>query len=181
MGPRKDLSTLLAGLLVLLAAALGAGPAAAQQERPWSVETGLGFTADPESFLLEFEGNYRVGGGFSFGPMVQLGLDDDFTLVSSTGYFRYTFDLSGVGSGGLRRLEPYVQTGFGFTYVNRDVPPGFDDDDADFLADFGFGADFRLNESFSLDSRMLFNFIPGGVFGENFYYSWQVAGLRFRF
>ena len=46
---------------------------------------------------------------------------------------------------------------------------------------FGFGADYRLTESLSVGSKMLFNVMPTNVFGESFYFSWEVAGLRYHF
>ena len=185
-------------LAIVLTGLLGATSVAAQsrwedaplqpaEERPWSVQGGLGFTADPDAFLLEFEGNYYLGRGLSVGPMVQLGLDDDFTLVSPSAYLRYSFDLSEFSVPEFRRLTPYLQGGTGFTYVDIDVPrnlpPGVnvDDDDIGFLMSFGFGADYQITNSFSVGSRMLFNVLPDDVFGENFYFSWQVAAARFRF
>ena len=178
----------LALMLSLLFAAPALAPSASAQSRseggprppaeggPFSVQAGLGFTADPDAFLLEFEGNYRLGDGLSVGPLLQLGLDDDFTLVSPSGYVRYTFDLSHVTAPELRRLQPYVQGGLGFTYIDDD-----DDDDIGFLISFGFGADYPITDSVSLGSRMLFNFLPDDVVDENFYFSWQVVGVRYRF
>jgi hypothetical protein len=43
------------------------------------------------------------------------------------------------------------------------------------------GFDYPMTESISAGSRMLFNFIPGDALGETFYYSWEVASLRYRF
>ena len=80
-----------------------------------------------------------------------------------------------------------MQGGLGFTYIDIDVPgnlpPGVnvDDDDIGLLMSVGFGADYRITDSISLGSRMLFNVLPDDVLGENFYFSWQVAAIRFRF
>ncbi|MDJ0853230.1 MAG: outer membrane beta-barrel protein [Myxococcota bacterium] len=174
------------GLFVLLGLVLSSAGASAQtrEDDRWSLSTGIGFTADPDAFLLGFEGDYRVYRGLSLGAELQLGLDDDFTIVSPTARARYTFDLSGVTrSEFFYRLRPYLQTGLGFTYIEADVPdfPGVDDDDTGLLVNFGFGAEYALTRSLSLNSKMLFNFLPGDVFGESFYYSWEVAGLRYRF
>ncbi len=191
MNPNDNRFTIL---VIVLAGLLGATSVAAQsrsqndrrpqaENQPWSVQAGLGFTADPDAFLLEFEGNYDFGNGLSAGPMLQLGLDNDFTLVSPSAYLRYSFDLSGVATPAFRRLTPYVQGGLGLTYINIDVPAraNVDDDDIGFLMSLGFGADYRITDSISLGSRMLFNILPDDVFGENFYFSWQVAAIRFRF
>jgi hypothetical protein len=76
--------------------------------------------------------------------------------------------------------RPYVQLGTGFTFIDVDGWRGQDDHDIGFLINGGFEADFRLSRSLSLGTKMLFNGIPGGVFGENFYFSWEVAALRLR-
>ncbi len=174
------------GLFVLLALVFGSGNATAQsrEDDRWSVSTGIGFTADPDAFLLGFEGDYRVWQGLSLGAELQLGLDDDFTIVSPTARARYSFDLSRLTrSEFFYRFQPFLQTGLGFTYIEADVPdlPGIDDDDTGFMFNFGLGAEYSLTRSLSVSSKMLFNILPGDVFGEGFYYSWEVAGLRYRF
>jgi opacity protein-like surface antigen len=173
-------------LILVLALVLAPAVALAQasEERRWSVETGLGFMADPDAFLMGFEGDYRLTHGFSLGAEVQLGIDDDFTVVSPTARARYSFDLRRMTSDeALYRLRPFVQSGVGFTYITVDAPniPGVDDDDIGFLCNFGFGAEYLLDSSWSVGSKMLFNVLPGEVFGESFYYSWEVASLRYRF
>ena len=60
------------------------------------------------------------------------------------------------------------------------------DDDTAFLLSPGFGVDFRINEHVSVGSQMLFNIIPTGIhddtpIDDQFYYSWEVIGLRYRF
>jgi opacity protein-like surface antigen len=176
------------GLLVVFALVFGSGAALAQTSEGgrWSVQTGLGFMADPDAFLMGFEGDYRLPHGFSVGAELQLGIDDDFTVVSPTARARYSFDLRRVSSNeAVHRLRPFLQTGVGFTYIKIDVPnvPGvnIDDDDIGFLWNAGFGAEYLLNRSWSVGSKMLFNVLPDEVFGESFYYSWEVASLRYRF
>ena len=111
--------------------------------------------------------------------MLHLGLDDDFTIVSPAAYMRYSFDLSGLGVDS-SRLTPFVQGGLGFTHIEVDLPVG-DDDDIGFLLSLGFGAEYLLTDRLSLGSKMLFNILPGEVFDEDFYYSWEIAALRYRF
>jgi opacity protein-like surface antigen len=179
---------------VLVVLLLGATQAMAQsasdvsavgaEGRRWSLQSGLGFTAGPDTFLMGFEADYRMSDNFSVGASLQLGLDDVVTLVSPTGYVRYSFDLEQMGSGETwGRLTPFVQGGLGLTYIDLDIPSFLliDDDDIGFLMNFGFGAEYSLSNSMSLGSRMLFNVIPTKVFGDTFYFSWEVATLRYRF
>jgi len=168
------------GLLLCLAV-----PALAQEEggvqRPFSVQTGLGFMADPEAFLTGIEGDFHLTRNVSFGPAVQFGIDDRFTVISPSLHGRYWFEFPGQDDV-LQRLRPYLQMGTGFTYIDVDGRwRGRDDDDIGWLINGGFGADFRLSHSLSVGTKMLFNGMPGDVFGENFYFSWEVAALRFRF
>src|SRR5262245_57914845 len=115
---RSSRGTFLAVLgLGLLIAPFAASAQTAARDPGFSVEGGVGFTADPDSFLLDFEGAYDFGNGFAVGPALQLGLDDHFVLVSPTIFGRYGFDLSGVSQPQLQRLTPYVQSGMGFTYI----------------------------------------------------------------
>ena len=154
------------------------------EDRRWSIQSGLGFTAGPDAFLMAYEAGYRMTDHISVGAALQLGLDDDFTVVSPTGFVRYSFDLNSMGAAQtFDRLTPFVQGGLGLTYIKVDLPSGVpvDDDDIGFLMNFGFGAEYSLSESMSLGSRMMFNVLPTDVFGDNFYYSWEVATLRYRF
>ncbi len=173
-------------LVLALICSPGAAMAQSSESNRWSLQTGIGFMADPDAFLLGFEGDYLVTDAISLGAELQLGLDPDFTVVSPTARARYSFDLSRLTSNEvLYRIRPFLQSGIGFTYIDIDVPdiPGIDvdDDDIGFLLNFGFGAEYRLTRSFSLGSKMLFNILPDDVFGENFYYSWEVWAVRWRF
>jgi hypothetical protein len=150
---------------------------------PFSIRAGLGFMASPTAFLLGFEGDYMVADQVSLGGLVELGLDDDRIIVSPVAYGRYWFDL-GQYEAELEPLVPYLQAGLGFTWWDIDRPR--DDDDTAFLINFGFGAEYRFDPHLSLGSQMLFNFIPteihdGEPYDDNFYYSWEVLTLRYRF
>ncbi len=147
---------------------------------PFAVQAGLGFTADPDAFLMNFEADFRVNDAFSVGAMLHLGLDDDVKFVYSAAYARYSFDLSGLNAD-LAKLTPFVQGGLGFTHIEKDVPGGGDDDDLGFLINFGVGVEYPLTDRFSIASKMLFNILPADVLDENFYYSWEIAALRYRF
>jgi opacity protein-like surface antigen len=150
---------------------------------PLSIRTGLGFTADPDAFLMGFEIDYRIiEEGFSIGTLVQLGIDDDWTIVSPVLYGRYTANL-GDFEPNLDRIDLYLQGGLGFTWWDVDRPNnrGGDDDDNEFLTNFGFGAEYRLTDHVSAGTHMLFNIVPGEIYDERFYFSWEVVTLRYRF
>ena len=161
---------------------LPAAAAADEVDTPISIEAGLGFTADPDSFLLGIALPWELSHEVSVGPLVQLGFDDDYTLVLPSINARYSFDLSTNDHAELRRLRPHVDLGVGFAYAKLDDVPSFvDDDDIEFMMNFGVGAEYRISRAWSLGSRMRINVMPGDLFGEDLIYSWEVAGFRFRF
>ena len=179
-------SPLIVVLIAIVPGSVLAQASAAESGRngPFAVQAGLGFTADPDAFLLNFEGDYRLDDALSVGAMLHLGIDDDFTIVSPAAYVRYSLDLTGFNAD-LSKLTPFVQAGLGLTYIEIDLPsgapPGIDDDDVGFLLNFGFGAEYPLSDRLSVATKMLFNILPGEVFNEDFYYSWEIVALRYRF
>ena len=175
------------GMIVLAAA----GGAAAQEapgargapESPWSFRASIGFTASPGSFLLSAELPYAVNDHVFVGPLLQLGLSSDDKIVAPSANVQYVFDTSGVQNEILNKLEPFLQGGVGFAYIHKDRRGrrGRDRDDVGFMFNFGGGVEYRFNETVSLGTNMLFNILPVDTAGENFFFSWQVATVRFRF
>lgn len=144
----------------------------------WSFQTGVGFTADPETFLMNFEAPYAFNEWFSAGPAMQVGLEKDRTIVAPSGNLRLTVpDLPGRD---FDRLHPYVFAGMGLAYLEKDKGRN-DGDGVGFLVDTGFGLEFQVSEKVFLGSQMMFNFLPKETKNEGFYYAWQIAGIRFAF
>jgi len=144
----------------------------------WSFQTGIGFTADPETFLLNFEAPYAFNEWISAGPMLQVGLEKDHTIVAPAGNLRLTVpDLPGRA---FDRLHPYVFGGMGFAYLEKDKGRN-DGDGVGFLVDTGFGVEYQVSQKVFLGSQMMFNFLPKETKNEGFYYAWQIAGIRFAF
>jgi hypothetical protein len=171
--------------LLGLAVAFAASSAAAQQrlapptERPFSIQGGLGFTADPEGFMIGLEGDYRFHQDWSFAPRLRISFDDDLAIVATTGNLRYWIDLEDF-TGSVSDFSPFLQTGLGVSYIEKDDRRG-DDDDAGLLVTIGGGVEARLTDELSLTSTMEFNIHPDDVLNENFFFSWEVAALRVRF
>ena len=93
----------------------GGGPAST-----WSLRAGLGFTADPDDLLLNFELPYRFDRYVSLGPMIQFGVEEDRFLVAPTANLTVTIpDLPGEA---LDRLQPFLMVGAGFAVINNGRP-----------------------------------------------------------
>lgn len=168
------------GLVLVSSGAMGA---AAQDTRAGdvSIAASLGFTADPGSFLLGFEVPFNVTDDVSVGPLLQLGLDDDWTIVAPTANVRYAFDLSGASNPDVRRLRPFVQGGLGFAYLEKERSGRSDRDDTGFLFNMGGGVEYFITDNFALGSNVMFNILPDEVVDEHFFFSWQVGTARFVF
>jgi hypothetical protein len=144
----------------------------------WSFRAGIGFIDDPTAFLLNFEVPYAFDRRVSVGPMIQVGLDDDNTIVAPT--LNLTVTIPDLPGENWDRVKPFGLIGIGFAYIEDDNRRN-DDSSAGFLVNFGFGLEFQLSESLFVGSQMMFNFLPETTLGQNFFYSWQIGGLRLAF
>jgi hypothetical protein len=170
-------------LAVLAVCAAFSLPAAAGEGRGVAIETGIGFTSDPTTFLLSTELPIAISRDFDLGPLVQLGVGNDRLIVAPTVNARYSFPLSRYVTDEdpvWDRLRPIAHGGLGFAYLERDRRPG-DDDDLGFLFNLGLGIQYEWTDRVSFGTRMTFNVMPGEVLDERFFFSWQLAQLRYRF
>jgi len=161
------------------AEASGSGSAPSHSSAPgWSARLGIGFTADPDTFLINIEAPYAFDRWVSVGPMFQLGLHHDDRIFAPTANVTVTIpDLPGQK---LDRLLPYATAGMGFAVLEKDDRPN-KNTSSGFLANVGFGLEYEINEHVFVGSQMMFNFLPTEVLDEKFFYSWQIAGLRIKF
>ena len=157
---------------------LGGRTTAGPPTTPWSLRAGVGFTSDPDNFLLNFELPYRFDQYVSVGPMVQVGLGDDRYIVAPTA--NLTITGANLFEGEMARFEPNIFSGIGFAVISNRQRGGANRD-AGFLVNFGVGLDYIMSDRLTIGSRMIFNFLPGGTLDENFFYSWEVAGVRLNF
>ncbi len=145
----------------------------------WSIQAGLGFTAEPDTFLINLDAPYFFNDWIALGPAMQIGFTETRTLVAPTGNVRVTIpDLPGRA---FDRVHPYGIAGMGFAVIENDKNRRDGDADVGFLIDFGVGVEYQVSEKVFLGSQMIFNFLPEEVKREEFYFAWQVAGIRFDF
>jgi opacity protein-like surface antigen len=146
---------------------------APQPDTGWAIKMGLGFTDDPNTFLLYLEAPYSFDQWVSIGPAIQIGIDDHNTIVAPTANLTVTVPI-------FDRLRPYIFTGVGFAYLAEDGIRG-DDGKFGFLINSGVGLEYQLSQRLALGSQMIFNFFPNQTLGKDLYYAWQVAGVRIAF
>ncbi|MFP6656473.1 MAG: outer membrane beta-barrel protein, partial [Myxococcota bacterium] len=144
----------------------------------WSFRTGIGFIDDPNALQLNFEAPYALDEWISIGPMLQIGIDDNNTIVAPTMNFTVTIpDLPGED---FDYLKPFALAGMGLAYIEDDNRQN-DNSSVGFLINFGVGVEIKISEKLFIGSQMMFNFLPETTLGENFFYSWQVGGIRIAF
>lgn len=171
---------------LVLALVLTLSPLVAVAERegsPLSLETGIGFTSDPTTFLLATELPIRVARDVDLGPLLQLGVGDDRLIVAPTLNARYSFLLSRYVTDHhpvWDRLRPIAHGGLGFAYLERNRR-GADDDDLGFLFNLGMGIQYESTERLAFGTRVTFNVMPSEVLNDRFFFSWQLAQIRYRF
>jgi len=162
-------------------ASSGTGGSSARYDPPttaWSLRAGIGFTIDPDTFLMNFELPYRFDQYVSAGPMMQIGVENDRFIVAPTVNVALTIpDLPGEN---LDRFQPNLFAGIGFAVLGNDDRGG-DHESAGFLVNAGFGVDYLLSQRVSIGSRMILNFLPERTLDERFWYSWEIGSIRISF
>lgn len=148
-----------------------------EEARNIGFKAGIGFTADPTTFLMAMQADFFIIPYVSLGPLMQIGADDDWFIWGNTLNIQAMFDLP---MEELRQLKPTFNFGLGFIYMEEDHRRG-DDDDWGLLLNWGFGLEYFFMPNFAVGSSMLFNYIPTGAVGEHFFFSWQVIGFRYQF
>jgi opacity protein-like surface antigen len=154
-----------------------------QQDGHFSVAAGLGFFADNDNdgFSMNFEGSYHVDDLWSGGIDFQIGIEDSDTTILSVPIFgRYDFDSFPTDIAILKDLHAFAKLGMGLTYVEIDRG-GSTRDDTDFLFVIGGGLAYPITDQIYLESRMQFNITPNDFFDDDYYFSWEMIGVRFHF
>ena len=143
-----------------------------------SARGSIGFTADPDTFLMTLEVPWKADDLVSVGPLFQLGFSDDHVLVAPTLEVYLTPRLTD----DLRDIHPYAHMGMGFMYLEKDHRrAGRDEKDADFLLATGLGVEYAVQQNLFVGTGFLFDFVPAGVAGERFIFGWQMLTLRAAF
>jgi hypothetical protein len=146
----------------------------------WGARVGLGFVADPKTFLVDLAIPYATGNGVSFGPRIQIGVSEDRTFIAPTLSLEYSHDLRSAVAGPFGYLRPLVQAGIGFSSLEKDGRRG-DNQAFDFLFDIGAGVEYPITDGFAVASVFDFNIIPRESLGETLIFTWQVLQLRVQF
>lgn len=167
----------LAAALAVAAAALAAAPRALardsfigpDREGSSTIRLSGGFTDGPDTALTGFEVSHFLTDTIALAPVLQLGVADDHFLFAPSLDAKIVIDVDSEP-----RLLPFAQAGLGFAYVDEDESGTGDADDAGFLVHAGGGVDFFVTERLSLGTAVYFNFLPGEVQDEDFFFSWHL-------
>jgi hypothetical protein len=144
---------------------------------PRQMFIGIGFTDSPDTFLLGGEADFPMNPRLSIGPMLQLGIDDNTTLIAPSFQAKYHIPLE--YGGGPSAFTPFVQGGVGAAYIDKDGPGGHTG--AGLLLHVGGGVEMQLDKALVLATNLQADLLPDHVAGEGFMWSWQIVQLGFRF
>lgn len=145
---------------------------------PRQLFIGIGFTDGPDTFLLGGEADFPVNQRLSIGPMLQLGFDDNTTLIAPSFQAKYRIPLE-YGSGP-SAFTPFVQGGIGAAYLDKSDMSG-DHSGVGLLVHIGGGVEMQLDKDLVLATNLQADLLPVHVAGEGFMWSWQILQLGFRF
>ena len=81
---RAAIAAVVATALLSPASALAQAEDVGPTAGDWSPHAGLGFMLDPDGVLLAVGVEYAATDEFSIGPLLQLGFEDDHTIVAPT-------------------------------------------------------------------------------------------------
>jgi hypothetical protein len=158
---------LLAVLIILASLVVSAK---AYENRP-NLGLGIGFTLDPETFLIGGKLDVPLAYGFSLGPLVQIGLSDDDQLYGFSGNLKYTISIPDAP-----KLLPSLEAGIGVLVSHKDTPRD-DDTEAAFLIVLGGGLDYMITDHIGVGAHVYAN--PAIDHGEDFFASF-LFGMNFR-
>jgi hypothetical protein len=127
-----------------------------------SLGLGIGFTVDPETFLMGGKFDFPLGYGFSLGPLAQIGLSGDEQLYGFSGNIKYTIAVPDVP-----RLLPSLEAGAGVLVSHFDKRN--DETETSFLIVLGGGLDYMLTDHLGLGGHVYAN--PAIGSGEDFFVS----------
>jgi hypothetical protein len=154
------------------------GAAAAPAEGDRRITVGVGFTDDPDAFLIGGDADFYQSERLAIGPSLQFAVDDGVTIFAPSFHGKLVFPLEPSSSGTL--MMPFVQGGAGIAYIDKDRGNN-DEDDWGFLLQAGGGLEVRFDEKYALATTILVNLLPGEVTDEGAYLSWQIVQFSFTF
>ena len=117
------------------------------------------FSTESGSILgLDFFGDYYLTNEFSIGPLLQVGIDNNFDQLGLSAQFKYMIDMAAVPT-----VHPHLEAGLGLIYANDGRSQ------TEFLLPFGGGVDVEVAKRLFLNSTLLLN-VSG--LHDDLYVSW---------
>ncbi len=148
--------------------------AAEPQAGTWSGGGAVGFlgnTPDGTAFSFNFNADRFLERNVSLGPLLQMGITGDMTLVGVSGQGKYWIDIPDTSD----RAKLVLQAGLGFAHADMRGS------DTSWLIPLGVGLDYKVDPGIFLTTTFLLNFtdldlgrgnsttvMPGLTFGIRF-------------
>ncbi len=142
-----------------------------------SYASAIGFTLDPDAFLIAQNLNYFLINEISLGGALQFAISDDDILLTAGGDLEFIVDIDSEDF--LRRVKPNFLLGTGFAMAHLRPIAGISSTDFGVFFNLGFGFDIFLNDKIALGNQMLFNILT--ITNERFFFSCKFIRFRYLF
>lgn len=134
------------------------------------VPTGLGFTTSPAMTYGTIGYEIPVENQLTVGPSLGFGFDDDDSLFTATGQFRYYV-------GGDDKLQPFVEAGAGLGYVDMLGS----DSEWGLVGSVGGGLRIQTSEHGTIGTQVDYFRATERLSGEHGWFAWQVIQFSWKF
>lgn len=131
----------------------------------WIAGGGLGLTISPTALLLTPQLEYKHNEHLYYGPSIQMGLSDGWSLFTFSGTIRYVLKSQS-------KLRPCLEGGLGMA-----VGDGFTHSIGVHIS-LGMGFDYMVDPGLTLGTIVRANFAPPM---DNFFMTWPILMARFAF
>ncbi len=138
---------------------------------------GFGLALSPSMALIGAALDFEIDEDLTAGPALQVGLGGDDTLIAPFFQAKYRLPIEAEEGSALNKITPFIQAGAGLAFLDKDGRKS----DTGVLLNAGAGVRFNTGRSTRLGSTALFNFLPGDVAGDNFYFTWEIVQVSFDF
>jgi hypothetical protein len=141
-----------------------------------TLPVGVGLTTGPGSMLLGAALDFPIDKMITFGPAIQVGMDDSANLTFVTGQLKYYLS---IGDDGKKKptLLPYLTAGVGVASVDKDGRSG----DSGAVINIGAGLRMLTGDNYRIGSEARLNYLPDELGGEDVIMSFELLQVVISF
>ena len=142
-----------------------------------TLPVGVGLTTGPSSMLLGATLDFPIDKQITFGPALQVGMDDEVNLAMLTGQLKYYLPIGGGDRNKKPTLLPYLTAGVGFGSVDKENRSG----DTGAVLNVGAGLRMLTGDNYRIGSEARLNYLPDELGGEDVIMSFELLQVIISF